>query len=329
MSEEQLRDVLARVVPEAPDSVADPAPVVRAARVRRRAQVALTGGAVAVIAVAAVVGGQALTDDDDAGPQVASEVPLSGDPYTAVPCPDVLPESGPMPDLTEVTAIRFCAAGFNGFPAQPGPPDALVYGIDDFEAALTPVPAADPARCAAVDVVPSDSRLVYELADGSLAFTPVTMCTDVDLGDRTADGADVGQVFFAALGSQRYAADYSVDASGTLSCDTPANAGPAQPGREVLVEAMLCPADQAGPGRAIVGEGFGALAEAWSAAKPLSEGEECVAPGPPLPTVVARTDRGDVVPLAANHCGSLDFYSLDLEPAVSQLQIGLDALNAN
>ena len=56
MTEEQLRDVLARVVPEAPDSVADPAPVVRAARARRRAQVALAGGAVAVIAIGGIAG---------------------------------------------------------------------------------------------------------------------------------------------------------------------------------------------------------------------------------------------------------------------------------
>ena len=59
MNEGNLRDVLARVVPQAPDSVADPAPVVRAARARRRAQVALAGGAVAVIAVGAIVGGGA------------------------------------------------------------------------------------------------------------------------------------------------------------------------------------------------------------------------------------------------------------------------------
>ena len=63
MSEEQLRDVLARVVPDPPDSVADPRPVVRAARVRRRAQVAGAVGVMALVAVVGVVGGRALDDD--------------------------------------------------------------------------------------------------------------------------------------------------------------------------------------------------------------------------------------------------------------------------
>ena len=75
------------------------------------------------------------------------------------------------------------------------------------------MPDADPARCAAVDVIPSDSRLAYELADGSMMFMPVTMCTDVTVGDRTIDGAEVGQSFFAALDSQRYVDDYVLERS--------------------------------------------------------------------------------------------------------------------
>ena len=119
MSEEQLRDVLARVVPEAPDSVADPAPVVRAARVRRRTQVALAGGAVAVIAVAAVVGGRALTDDDS-GPQIADEVSISGDPYSAASCPDVLPASGPLPDLHRRDGRSLLRCGLQRLPGPAG-----------------------------------------------------------------------------------------------------------------------------------------------------------------------------------------------------------------
>ena len=37
-----------------------------------------------------------------AGPQVADEGSLSGDPYSAAACPEVLPENGPLPDLSEV-----------------------------------------------------------------------------------------------------------------------------------------------------------------------------------------------------------------------------------
>jgi len=327
MSEGQLRDVLARVVPEPPDSVADPSPVIRAARVRRRAQLVVATGAVAVVAVAGVLGGRALTDDDSSR-QVVDEPSLSADPYAAVPCPEALPDNRPLPDLREVTAVRYCAAGFNGFPAQPGPPDALVYGIDDFASALSATPDADPARCAAVDVVSSNSRLAFQLADGSLTFAPVTMCADVDTGDRTIDGAELRQVFFAALDSQRHAVDYSADAGGTLGCDTPANTGPAEPGQERLTGAVICPSDQPGDGEAIVGDGLQSLDDAWSAGTSQTAEDSCVRPTPNS-FVLATTDRGDVVRLEATSCGFLLFTGWELGQPQFLVRFDVSQLSAS
>lgn len=323
MTEEQLRDVLARVVPEPPDSVADPAPVVRAARVRRRVQVALAGGAVAVVAVAGVLGGRALVDDDP-GPQVADEESLSADPYAALPCPDVLPDNGPMPDLRGVTAIRYCGAGWDEFSAQPGPPDALVYGIDDFASALTAVPDADPARCAAVDVIPSDSRLAYQLADGSLTFTPVTMCTDVTVGGRTVDGAEVALTFYAALDSQRYAVDYSAD-DPSVGCEEAAGPGPVQPGRETLVAAAWCFGQQGTP---IGPRSLELLNDSWdraSSSEPAAGDGTDPCLGDELPHLLVRTDRGDVLQLSVVQCERLSYTSWEPDE-VYTLDVDVDDL---
>jgi hypothetical protein len=306
MTEEQLRDVLARVVPEPPDSVADPGPVVRAARVRRRTQVALAGGAVAVIAVAAVVGGRALTDDS--APQVAEEPSISADPYAAAACPAVLPESGPLPDLSEVTAVRFCAAGFNGFSAQPGPPEALVEGIDDLDAAIADIPEADPARCAAVDVVPSDSRLAFRLTDGSLAFVPATMCQNVTVAGTTIDGGDLSQAFVNALDGQRDDYSYTSGSDEELTCQTPASLGPAAPWREHVIAAVFCPAaDLEATGTPITDGALAELADAWSSAEQADPMADCLHNGEPS-SVLVLTERGDVVRLAEGPCGYLEFY---------------------
>jgi hypothetical protein len=323
MSEEQLRDVLARVVPEPPDSVADPAPVVRAARVRRRAQVVLAGGAVAVIAVAAVVGGRALSDDS--APQVAEEPSISTDPYSAAPCPDAaaLPSNGPFPD--GIVAVRYCAVPFNGFPAAPGPPDALVEDLGSFTDVVSAIPDADPARCAAVDVLPSDSRLLLVLADGTTAAVPTGMCQDVSVGGRTVDAGEVTQAFLGALDRQRSGFGYTSDAFEAVTCETPATIGLATPGRELLVEAVVCPPEAGGAGTPVDDAGVRRLDGAWSAAEVVADSDLCVAPGPPPSSVLARTDRGDVVRLAANHCGSLDFYR-DLGSSANEVPVTIDEL---
>ncbi len=329
MNEGQLRDVLARVVPEAPDSVADPSLVIRAARTRRRARVILAGGAVAVVAVASVLGGRALMDDDSS-PQVVDEPSISADPYAELPCPNALPENGPMPDLGEVSAIRYCAAGFNGFSAQPGPPDALVYGVDDFESLLSASPDADPARCAAIDIIPSDSRLAYQLEDGTIAFTPVTMCTDVVVGDRTVDGAELGQVFFAALDSQRYELDYSLEPQEIdLNCQTPASSGPAQPGRERLIAVNVCPADDPESLGGSLAAGLDdPIEDAWAKATSLDDSESC-SKSDPTPSLVAMTDRGDVIRLEGSPCGYLLFYGWETDQPPYQVPFDATGLSAS
>ena len=287
--------------------MADPAPVVRAARARRRAQVALAGERWPwwPSRVCWAVARSSTTIRTAGGRRGVS----LGDPYSAAACPDVLPESGPMPDLADVKAIRYCAAGLNGFPAQPGPPDALVYGIDDFGSILAATPDADPARCAAVDVIPSDSRLAYELADGSMVFTPVTMCTDVTVGDRTTDGAELGQSFFAALDSQRYVDDYVLEPLEIdLNCQTPTSSGPAQPGREQLIAVAICPADDPESLGGVLAAGSDdPVQKAWADGISLDPAETCEK-FDPTPSLVALTDRGDVIRLEGSPCGYLLFY---------------------
>ena len=77
MSEERLKDLLQRAVPEAPEIRADGV-AERAAVVRRRQVVA--GGAALAVVAAAVLGGLALRDGGDAESQVAERHPDDADP---------------------------------------------------------------------------------------------------------------------------------------------------------------------------------------------------------------------------------------------------------
>ncbi len=301
LNEGQLRDALARVVPDAPESVADPAPVIRSARVRRRAQVALAGGAVAVVAVAGVIGGRALVRDD-LGPQMANEPSTSADIYTEAPCPEVLPANGPLPDLSEVTAVRYCEAGFNGFPAPRGPMEALISGMGDLAADVGEIPAADPGRCAAVDVIPSDSRLAFLLSDGSLAFVPATLCQDVETRGPAIDGADLTQAFLTALDAQRDDVDDLAPFVPTVGCDDQSSVAPVRPGREHLVSALLCGSD---PAVEVRGSELELLDEAWSTARSEPQ-QPCNEPGD-FSSIVAVTDRGDVVRMDVVPCGYAEY----------------------
>jgi hypothetical protein len=322
MSEEQLRDVLARVVPDPPDTVADPAPVVRAARVRGRMQVAVVAGVVAAVAVGGVMGGRALLDDGSA-PPVAGEPSISADPYGALPCPDVdeLPVNGPLPE--RIVAVRFCAVPFNGVPASPGPSDALVEDLDSFRDAVAALPVADPSRCAAVDVLPTDSRLLFQLAGGSPATVPTGFCQDVTVAGRSVDAADVTQAFLAALDQQRDDFPYAAGSRPPLDCQSPATTGPAEPARDSLVEAVMCPA---GPhrGEPLDQDGLALLRDGWQQARP--EREPCSG-GVPTPDIVAGTDRGDVVRLSGQ-CDHLQFSSWHLG-VTYELPVNVDDLNAS
>jgi hypothetical protein len=191
--------------------------------------------------------------------------------------------------------VRFCAVPFDGFPAEPGPPDALVEGLGSFSDAVAALPAADPSRCAAVEVLPTDSRLLFELADGSLASMPTADCQDATVVDRTVDAADVTDAFLDALDAQRDEFDYTMaEPQPQPSCDEPPTLlRLAEPGRESLVAATWCPAagqdDRFGP------DGLAVVADVWRLA--VADGnrlDPCVDDAA-LPDIIARTDRGDVI----------------------------------
>lgn len=333
MSEEQLRDVLSRVVPEPPDTVADPAAVVRAARVRRRAVVAGAVAVVAVVAVGGVLGGRALVDDDS-GPLVADEPTISADPYAAASCPDVdaLPANGPLPD--EIVAVRYCAVPFNGFPAQSGPPDALVDGLGTFTKKVSALPAADPARCATIDVLPTDSRLLLELADGSLASVPTGLCQDVIVGGKTVDASDATQAFMGALLAQRDGFAYSPsDGPRPVTCED-STAGPVTPGHETFVLAVTCAPGEAGIGTSLSDDAVSLLNERWSnASRPENYDDTVEDPCTELAespsTIVARTDRGDAVRLTISPCGFSFYDTYEFELPSFRFDLTLGELNAS
>ena len=219
MTEEQLRDILARVVPEAPDSAADPVPVVRAARARRRVQAVGVAGVAAALVVGTVVGVRAVDPDDDT--QVVDQPPVSmADPYDTAPCPGLDSDwpNAAVADLDAVTAVRYCGRPLNGFDAAAGPADALVNDVSVFTAAVRSIAPADPGRCAAVDVMPTDSRLLFLLPDGSYVGVPAGMCQDAEVEGRVLDGNDLTSALLAAVDGQRDTHQYAAEDDDPVAC---------------------------------------------------------------------------------------------------------------
>ena len=310
MTEQQLRDVLARVVPEPPDSIADAGPVVRVARRRRQVRLAGVGALVAVLVAGTVVGVRTLTPDRDHRTDVV-EQPIP-DPFTTAACPDAEQpwEAAPLMDLGAVTAVRFCARDREGFDGADGPRDALVVDLGSFTATLEALPPADPARCAAVDAAPTDNRLLFQLADGSVVGVPAGYCQDAEVAGRTVDGGALLTAFLPALATQREEHPYVQPDPEPASCIFGSgDISPAQPGHDHLVAATVC-----GPGHSPVeptGERLTELQSAWASATPgTSDG---CGPDDPTELVFARTDRGDNVQLNVDSCGELTFISWDGE----------------
>jgi hypothetical protein len=313
MTEKQVRDVLARVVPEPPDSITDPSPVVRAGRRRRQRRAAGVTALAAVLVAGTALGVRSAgTDDKDL---VADRpTPVIADPYATAPCPGVSEPwvSAPVDDLDDVVAVRYCARPFNGFPAAAGPADALVVGLAIFANDLRHRLEADPARCATVDVVPSDSRLLLQLSDGTFVGVPSGACQDVEVEGRTLDATEVTRAFLSTLAAQRREHSYVPSTeSSPLDCTTGASVSPALPGHSRLVAAVVCP-PSGEAGTAPTDNAFGALAEAWADGGEVTEDRDgCLDPEVAPTFVLARTDRGDTVRIEAGSCDVLYFQPWD------------------
>lgn len=311
MTEQQLRDVLARVVPEAPDTVADPTPVVRAARRQRNLRTAGVSVLAAVLVAGTVLGVQAVRDDEQT--QVLDE-PGIDSPYATAPCLDPSQpwETAAVADLSSVTAVRYCSrpSPLEGFSTVEGPADALVAGLDTFVAGVRDLPDADPARCAAVDPIPLDNRLLLQLADGTVVGVATGLCDDVQVEGRTVSADGVAALLMSGLRTQRDDNAYSPDAvTAPTDCLT-SSTSPADPAGEHLVAAIACTGSGTLTARTMAADETARLDEAWRAA---SQGApNCDDLGDlGLITILARTDRGDLVRLDPVGCGQYIYFASD------------------
>jgi len=326
MSEERLRDLLQRALPEAPEIRADEVPA-RAAAVRRRQLVA--GGAALAVVAAAVVGGIALRGSGHDDAQVADDVPTtpsgSTAPYDVPVCPARLPNIGDakqtLPDLDAVVAVRLCPdLSRLGLPrggvgsleevARLADLDALVGDLDGFRDALAATPTFDSRRCAAIDFIDDRESLMFVRADGSTELVITSMCSPVTTPSGSIDGGDLHPAFLTALDQQREELDYTHPFSGDLTCDTSGFATPARPGRERLVRAIACdPADELVA--TLDADQLTTLQAAWDAPQEVTgdagadEENRCLDLDDAPAYLKLATDHADVVRLYRSPCGYL------------------------
>jgi hypothetical protein len=320
MTEDQLRDVLARAVPEPPDSVADPAPVVRAARRQRRVATAAVGAVAVLAVVGTVLGVQAIRADD--GPDFVDEPAQIADPFTTAPCPDAGQpwENGLVASLDGLTAVRHCTRPSElDSTTYVGPADALVVDLDAFAQTVRAIPEADPARCAAVSVVPIDNRALFQLGDGSVVGVGTGLCDDVEVEGRVLAGTDLVAALFESLREQRTTYHYttSLQAPDADWCGTHRGTSPAMPADEHLVAATWCGPDSPDSGGVVLDDAtVERLDDAWRAAEPTDPEEsfECDEFGGSGQHILARTDRGDVVSLDDQGCGQTAYSPFSVEP---------------
>lgn len=323
MSEQRLRDLLERAVPEAPEIKADVVPA-RAAAVQRR-QVVAGGVAVAVVA-AGVVGGVSLGGDgeDEVANNIATAPSGSTAPYDVPVCPARLPDVGKaptvVPDLSQVVAIRSCpdlvGPDLGRSPAAPPRPDevalladhdALVIGLDEFVAAVAALPEGIPDLCATASILQSRNSLMLVRADGSTSLLWTPTCGTVKVAGRSVEGSAVEAAFRESLDQQRDELDYTRPFAG-VPCETSAGeGGPARPARETLVSACY-----SGKGDPVTLDDvqLAALRAAWADPKPVTEQlnehteNDCTEGGDGT-AIFAGTDRSDVVRMYWSPCGYL------------------------
>ena len=156
-----------------------------------------------------MLGVQAVRDDD--GPDFVDEPAQIADPYTTAPCPDPAQpwDNGAVTSLDALSTVRYCTRPSDQDRTYVGPADALVVDLDAFAEAVRAIPTADPARCAAISVVPIDNRALFQLADGSVVGVATGKCDDVELEGRVIDGLALEQALLTALRDQRDAHDYT------------------------------------------------------------------------------------------------------------------------
>ena len=202
--------------------------------------------------------------------------------------------------------MRYCARDTGmGFGVAAGPADALVTDLDGFGDALAGVGVADPARCAAVDPIPTDSRLLFELDDGTTVGIPAGICQDAEVGGHTLDGGDVTAIFLGSLRFQRDDHSYAPPEVPAPTDCMASGISPAVPTGEHLVAAIACTGSGVLRAVTMAGDEIARLDEAWRTAS--MDAPNCTDPGLSPTTIVARTDRGDLVRLDPTGCGQFTY----------------------
>lgn len=322
--EESLRQAFATLVPEAPTAVTDARPVVLKARQRRR-RVAATVGAAALVGAAVAVPAVLNSTGGQGSGEVASEPPQAPDPFTTLPCTDLPAEVSAGFDPATVTAARLCVVeGLDlGFPYPEPPADALVTALDDWRTYLGAgvatrlVAEADPARCAAVDVMPSPLRLLVEQDDGSRVLVDPNVCGNVTLagvtlankdgsvateGDVTVDGDDVARTFLAALAAQRADLPAPEPVTSEVDCAVTGTLAVPTSSLATALEARQCPVGK-GPERGMDQSRLAMLADAFAAA--TRGGEPCDIETVVDWNLVTVDAYGDTIRWAPDSCGDL------------------------
>lgn len=334
MSEKQLRDLLARAVPEAPDldahGIKD-----KAASVRRQ-RLAAGGGAVAVMAAVTLFAAVGLRGGDTAPPVALDPVPTapsgSTAPYEPPICPDRLPKSveeqRTVPDLGDVEAVRLCPDLRSIERGRLGPldltaavllddADALVMEIDEFGEALSGLPAfGTPNFCLTASYITGRTSLMFVHADGTTELVWSPICQEVRVGNKRVYGHDVEQAFTEALDQQRRELEYIRPFDGELTCGGARIETPVRPGREDLVAAVFC--ESYNPSESVDAdpehldaEQLALLRRAWADVETTPEqlndaGEnECTELDDEAPFLLVGTDRSDVLRLFESPCGTL------------------------
>lgn len=360
MTEQQLRELLHRAVPDAPDI--DSALVKSRARKSSLSKGWAVACAAAVLVVAA--GPAAVRGLSGSTPPASPPAELATEPtptvkadrppspYDAPTCPPHLPDAAAavttLTDLSGIVAVRLCPdlnpRSQGGQPsaeqlAQLEDADALVFDLDDFTASVRAIPSGLPDYCAKQKGPYIRQTLLFVRADGTRALLTAPGCELLTIEGRRVDVGAVWNLYGPAMERQRDTLTYTRPFDDELTCTTSERGDNVRPGRERLVAAIACdfpPGAESIPDDLqpvqLDASQLAGLAAAWSRpGQPLTRGPNgehtCLDVEEPASFIIAATDRSDVVRLNDTPCGFLVWHGspnhrgATLPTTLSRLQI--------
>lgn len=341
MTEQRLRELLQRAVPEAPDL--DPVLIRRRALTRSRSKVwvaAASAAAVLVIAVGPVALNELNGDDRSPSmppsglatqptPTPTPTASREASPYDAPTCPPHLPDAGAavttMTDLSGIVSVRLCPELNPNRDARWQPSaedlarlenaDALVLDVDGFLASVRALPPGLPDYCETQKGPYIRQALLFLRADGTRELLTAPGCELLSIAGRRVDVGAVWNLYEPALERQRDTLTYTRPFDDELTCTTSERGDNVRPGRERIVAAIACDFP---PGAESIPDGLqpiqldstqlAGLDRAWSrpgaslVRGPNGE-HKCLDVQEPASFVIAATDRSDVVRLNDTPCG--------------------------